>query len=238
MSKLSWISDADLKSAVNNLLLKAKEAEDKVKKEFGKNVIDPFSALFVMSGFNLDYSTWEKTESTRQAQKTLQNHVGEFHQIILGSIDGWDNLKTGSIVDLVSHDRKIIAEIKNKYNTISGGKLADLYHSLEQLVMPKTNIYKDYTSYYVAVIPKKKKRYNSEFTPPDKSKGSKCPANSLIRKIDGASFYDLATGEKNSLSNLYNILPTVIEECSHGKYVLKEVTKLRRFFDSAFETLK
>ncbi len=71
MPKLDWISDESLNNAVNHLLTKAKEAEKKVKKEFGKNVIDPFSALFVMSGFNLDYSTWLTTESTRQAQKTL-----------------------------------------------------------------------------------------------------------------------------------------------------------------------
>ncbi len=104
--------------------------------------------------------------------------------------------------------------------------------------MPKTSVYKDFTSYYVAIIPKKKNRYNSEFTPPDKSKGAKCPPNSLVREIDGASFYDLVTGEKNSLSNLYDVLPSVIQECSNGKYVLKEVAELRKFFDSAFEILE
>jgi Eco47II restriction endonuclease len=237
MSKLSWISDESLNDAVIHLLLKAKEAEEKVKKELGKNVIDPFSALFVMSGFELDFPTWLKTESTRQAQKTLQNHIGEFHQIILGSIKGWNNLKTGNIVDLFSPKNRIIAEIKNKHNTISGGKLADLYYSLESLVMPKNSVYKDFVSYYVAIVPKKRIRYNIEFTPPDKSKGAKCPQNSLIREIDGASFYDLATGEKNALSDLYNLLPSVIEECSNGKYVLKEFEELRKFFDSAFETI-
>lgn len=46
----------------------------------------------------------EINETTRQAQKTLQNHIGDFHQNILGSVDGWINLKVGSIIDLISED--------------------------------------------------------------------------------------------------------------------------------------
>lgn len=40
---------------------------------------------------------WEK--------KSLQNHVGEFHQNILGSLLGWENLGTSQVGDLVSNDR-------------------------------------------------------------------------------------------------------------------------------------
>ena len=104
--------------------------------------------------------------------------------------------------------------------------------------MPKNSIYKGFTSYYVAIIPKKKERYNKEFTPPDKSKGARCQDNPLIREIDGASFYALVTGEKNALSDLYNVLPTVISECTKGNYKLRQFDKLRDYFDSAFETLE
>ena len=103
--------------------------------------------------------------------------------------------------------------------------------------MPKNSIYKGFTAYYVAIIPKKNKRYDIEFTPPDKSKGAKCPSNKFIRQIDGASFYDLVTGEKNALSNLYNILPSVIEDCGADKFKQTDFIKLRKFFDSAFETI-
>lgn len=96
----------------------------------------------------------------------------------------------------MSEENKIIAEIKNKYNTVSGGKLSDLYHTLDKLVMPKTSIYKGYTAYYVTIIPKSKTRHNKPFTPPDKATGERCPENERIRVIDGASFYDLVTGEK------------------------------------------
>ena len=203
--------------------------------EFGKNVIDPFAALFEMSGFEIDYDTWLKSETTRQAQKTLQNHIGDFHQNILGYSKGWTNMKVGNVIDLVSENNKAIAEIKNKYNTISGGKLSDLYYSLDKLVSPKSSIYKGYTAYYVAVIPKKGERFNKPFTPSDKDKGEKCPVNEHIREIDGASFYSLVTGSESALEDLFDVLPEVIMVCSEGKYQIKDKKKLKGFFNSAYK---
>lgn len=235
MSYLSWIDDLSLKNEVSQLLLKAKEAKYKATTKFGKNVIDPFAAIIEMSGFELDYETWHISETTRQAQKTLQNHIGDFHQNILGYSSGWINMKVGHVIDLVSDNTKIVAEVKNKFNTISGGKLSDLYYSLDSLISPKTSIYKGFTAYYVAIIPKKSGRYNNPFTPSDKGKGEKCPINEHIRMIDGASFYDLVTRTENSLEKLFNVLPEVINECSNGKYIFKDKAKLNSFFKLAFK---
>lgn len=235
MAILKWISDKNLNHAVTHLLNKAEEAKAHSKLEFGKNVIDPFAAIFEMAGFDVDYNTWLKSETNRQAQKTLQNHIGDFHQTILGFSTGWENMKTGNVMDLVSEKHKIIAEVKNKFNTISGGKLADLYHSLQGQVMPKSSRYKGYTAYYVAIIPKKPKRYDIEFTPSNKEEGEKCPANKKIREIDGASFYDLVTGHNNALENLFDVLPSVILKCSNGKYKIKDNEKLKEFFNTAYK---
>jgi uncharacterized protein (UPF0335 family) len=73
-----------------------------------------------MSGFEIDFDSWVKNETTRQSQKTLQNHIGDFHQNILGYSKDWKNMKVGNVIDLVSEKNMIISEIKNKYNTISG----------------------------------------------------------------------------------------------------------------------
>ena len=234
MPWLNWISDDNLIKEVSLLLRVAKEAQNKALHSFGKNVIDPFSALFEMSGFEIDFDPWHKSETTRQAQKTLQNHIGTFHQNILGYPNGWKNMNVGNVIDLVSDDNKIIAEVKNKYNTISGGKLSGLYYSLDNLISPKTSIYKSYTAYYVAIIPQKPTRYDRPFTPSDKEKGEKCPVNEHIREIDGASFYQLATGEENALENLFDILPKVVSKCSTGKYQPKNQEQLKAFFKRAF----
>ena len=187
-----------------------------------------------MAGFEIDYDTWLKSETTRQAQKTLQNHIGDFHQNILGYSKDWTNKGVGNIIDLLSEKNKAIAEIKNKYNTISGGKLSDLYYSLDKQISPKSSIYKGYTAYYVAVIPKKDKRYNKPFAPSDKDKGEKCPLNEHIREIDGASFYSLVTGSESALEDLFDSLPEVIKTFSEGKYQVKDTVKLKEFFNLAF----
>jgi hypothetical protein len=139
---------------------------------------------------------------------------------------------TGGIIDLVNDDEKIIAEVKNKHNTLSGGQLAGLYKTLERLVTPKTSVYKDFTAYYVTVIPKRKKRIDEPFTPSDKDIGSKCYSNQLIRKIDGASFYSLVTGNKHALRDLYIVLPQVIESIG---YHIDSPELLTEYFDKAFD---
>ena len=144
-------------------------------------------------------------------------------------------MKVGNVIDLASEKHKIIAEVKNKYNTISGGKLSDLYYSLDSLVSPKSSIYKGYTSYYVAIIPKRTERYDKPFVPSDKGKGEKCPSNPHIREIDGASFYSLVTCSNSALEDLFTVLPDVISYCKGGKYQIKDRQKLIDFFTLAFE---
>jgi hypothetical protein len=234
MPILKWINDKDYEAAVFSLLEVATHAKKNATRNFNKNVIDPFSAMFEIAGFEFDHKTWVASETARQAQKTLNTSIGTFHQTILGHCKNWDNLKAGNVIDLVCAEKKIIAEVKNKHNTVTKGQLAGLYYSLDELVSRKTSIYKGYTAYYVTIIPKTSKRFDKEFTPSDKEKGVRCEENSRIREIDGASFYSIVTGEKNALENLFDTLPLVIEKCSKGKYKIKDKGKLKDFFDLAF----
>lgn len=240
MSYLSYINDAELIKIVKLVLDKGIERKKEAEKKFTKNVIDPFGSLFEAAAFDVDHNTWKSSETIRQCQKTLQNHIGDLHQKILGKVNGWSDLGTGSVVDLECVDNKIIAEVKNKYNTVTGGKLADQYYSLERLVMPKASKYRNYTAYFVNIIPKKPVRFNEIFVPSDKDKGAKCPENELIRIIDGASFYALVTGEDDALSNLYTVLPAVIEDIFANYYGVKDFEipdkmEFSKYFDLAFK---
>ena len=234
MSWLPWISDLSLEAEVQNLISVAKKAQVQSKNNFNKNVIDPFSALFEMAGFDLDFQTWEKNEITRQAQKSLQNQIGNFHQNILGSVENWENLKTNQVIDLKSDKNKIIAEVKNNYNTVSGGKLAELYYSLDSKVSQKSSMYKGYTAFYVAIIPRNPDRFDRPFTPSNKETGNKCPLNEQIREIDGASFYSLVTGHQDALKDLFTVLPKVIQKCFPESNEV-EPSKLEHFFNLAFQ---
>jgi hypothetical protein len=233
MALLNWLEDSLLIEEVEKLLLIAKKAQTESTAHFNKNVIDPFAALFEMAGFEIGFETWKKNEITRQAQKTLQNHIGSFHQNILGHAQGWENLNTKQVVDLKSDSRMIIAEVKNKYNTVSGGKLSDLYASLDDLVSPKASKFKGYTAYYVAIIPGRPERYDRPFTPPNKGTGNKCPINEYIREIDGASFYALATGSDTALQDLFDVLPAVIRECAPSDIPI-DTGILQEFFTAAY----
>ena len=218
MPKLSFIPDDALEQEVRHLLDIAKKAKDKSELDFTRNVIDPFAVLFEMSGFDVDETVWEKGEKNRQIQKTLQNHVGSFHQRTLGVVDGWRDTGTGGVVDLASEKHRVIAEIKNKYNTVKGSDKVKIYDHLEMQVMTKGHQYKGFTAYYVEVIPQAGQRYNKEFTPSDSAQGQQRKANPLIRQIDGYSFYGLVTGVPDALSQLFAVLPDVIEENSGYKF--------------------
>lgn len=236
MAYLNWISDEDLIEATRKLLEKANTIKVAAEKNVNKNVVDPFSSLFQIGGFGLGYAEWLTGEITRQAQKSLQNHIGDFHQSILGYVDGWDNKKTGSVIDLVNDERKVIAEVKNKHNTVKKSDLGDVYDTLADAVLPKISIYKGYTAYYVTIIPSKSVRFEKPFTPSDNKKGQRKEANDRILEIDGASFYQLVTGDPGALRDLFAVLPTVISAITGKQFEESEITSLIDLFHGAYGT--
>lgn len=91
-----------------------REVQNKPDKSLYKNVVDPFSAIFDSVVEGISFNDWFKREKTRQAQKTVQNAIGYFHQDIIGSINGSQNLSSGKLIDVCNINLQIIAEIKNK----------------------------------------------------------------------------------------------------------------------------
>lgn len=233
MPYVSFIKDDDFKKIISEILVIANQAKKKAETKFNRNVIDPFSVLIEIGGFDIDFDTWVTSEKTRQAQKSLSNHVGLLHQKLIGCIAGWSDLGVGKLIDVVNSDKKIIAEIKNKHNTIKGADKIGLYKELDNLVMMKGHQYKDFTAYYVEIVPKKADRYNICFTPSDKSKGTKCSPNEKVRQIDGASFYALATGVEDALEQIFKSLPQVIKDCK-AETKMAGAEKAMDFFKSAY----
>ena len=204
---LPFISNENLFKQVKHVLDIAKAASSKAEGRLFTNAIDPFSALFdaLLQGISL--KQWLEQEKARQTQKTLQNALGGFHQEVLGSIPGWISLGTGNVFDLKNDSLKIIAEVKNKYNTTKGNHKVAIYDDLNgQLGVG----YKGYKAYYVEIIPKKRMVYDKPFTPSDNRTHQRRDAREDIRVIDGKSFYELATGDSEAIKKLYNVLPAVI----------------------------
>lgn len=234
MAYLEFISDKNLVSAVTKVIDVIENAEKSADVRLHKNVIDPFSALFHGITHTLSCKEWVEQERARQIQKTMQNAIGKFHQDILGSIDGWTNLEVGGILDVVHKKRKIIAEIKNKFNTTKGNHRVEVYDSIKAVL--KKDAYKNYRGYSVEIIPHGKNIYNKPFTPPDNKTGENRPIDEMIRVIDGVSFYGLATGNSLALQELFLVLPQVIADNYSYKLNNPKIIEYFILFTKAFPT--
>ncbi len=231
MSYLPYISDTDLIAAVKAVVDCIVKNQAETEDDMYKNVIDPFAAIFdgAMQGFNLE--EWSKKERARQIQKTVQNQIGYFHQQILGRITGWRVLSKG--VDICNDESKIIAEIKNKYNTVKSSDKVGVYDYLLNCLNEPA--YQDFTAYYVEIIPSSREPYNKAFTPSDRETETNRPLNEKIRRISGQAFYQLATGYSGALSMLFDVLPEVISDVSQVKKLSQEQqASFRTLFDRSY----
>lgn len=207
MAILSYISDDDLVRHTSKLVDAAKRAEKAVDINPYKNVIDPFSALIDAARQNISLEEWLNQEKARQIQKSFQNAIGEFHQQILGSIDGWNNPGIGGSYDVINEEMKIIAEVKNKYNTMNSSSALNAYDKMASwLDYGKSG----YRAFIVEIVPEKPHPYSIAFTPSERKVRRQTREN--LRKIDGRSFYALATGIPNAIDLLYQALPDVLDE--------------------------
>lgn len=196
--------------------------DDKIDKwyawDFWKSGVDPFAiiASCMVSGKNKIEEHFQEVEVIRQRDKTISNAIGEFHQQILSSLEGCTNPGKGGEIDLIV-DRpklKLIAEIKNKWNTTKGDDKTQPYDKLKRRI---ESDFRGFTAYYVYIIPKPKKtNYSPRDTPFTPShKGQKRESREDIREIDGKSFYALLTSRDDSLELLYKIFPKLIAYCMH-----------------------
>jgi hypothetical protein len=205
MPILPFIRDDELKKYTKEVLDKTRIAEADAQAKIYSNVVDPFSAIFDAMPHNLSIDEWMVQERSRQIQKTLQNALGDFHQNILGSVTGWHNAGRGGSFDIENREKMIIAELKNKHNTINSSSAEALYLKLANHLRYSE---KKYTAYVVFIIPKLSEQYNTRWSPNKKTMALR----EDIRRIDGYSFYALASGYDNALKMLYEALPSVIGE--------------------------
>jgi hypothetical protein len=204
---LPFISNEDLYKHTETVVQAFRSKIQQADRQLYKNVIDPFSAVFNCFVQGIAPSDWLELEKARQIQKTLEDSLGYFHQNVLTSMPGWRKI---DLTDIVNEDLGIVAELKNKYNTTKGVHKVKIYEDLSNRLGHRG--YEDFTGYYVEIIPRTPRPYNVPFTPPDNQTGIRKAKNDRIRKIDGKSFYDKASGHEGALRMLYQTLPKVVSE--------------------------
>jgi hypothetical protein len=137
----------------------------------------------------------------------------------------WENAGRGGSYDVRNTGKKIIAEIKNKHNTMNARSSLSVYDNLQRHIDYSED--KIDTAFLVEIVPKYPKPYQVPFTPSER--GTRRPARNDILRIDGQSFYELATGYPDALKALYETLPYILEK------ILK--TPSTKFKGSTFEEL-
>lgn len=65
MAYVNFVPDRVLEAEVAHLIAVAQQAKRQSKEKFGKNVIDPFAAMFEMAGFGIAHAAWLESEMTR-----------------------------------------------------------------------------------------------------------------------------------------------------------------------------
>jgi len=172
------------------------------QKYLTRNSLDPFDFIFK----NDKYENWVYHEKLRQIGKTISNKIGNFHETILGNVYDFKVINQGH--DIQSDKKKIIADVKNKHNTVKGSDRIGLAKFLQSKIDSK---FFGYKAYVVEIIPKDKKKYCEIFSASDRLTGKRIYFKDVY-KIDGLSFYELATGYKNAIYELYKIIPIILEK--------------------------
>lgn len=191
-----------------------------------RNGIDPFKTVFDMYNKDMPFESWTKSELIRQNDKNVNNKVGEFHQKLLGCVDGWDDLQTGDVADLSNTSKTIFVELKNRWNTVKGSDMIHMWNKLKDIV---TNQYPGSTAYW-GFINEKNSTSGEDIWIHQKN------SNPNVKKIWGKNVYKLITGKEDSLEKIWTALPEVLDTVLEKTTSIEEEDKenLIAWFQSGY----
>lgn len=234
---LSYITDNDLFDCIEFLYNEYEKALQGIDYDkFFKNRIDTFKMTFDKAVNNLNEQSWLAAELQRQVEKTITNHVGTFHEMLIGKIDGYTNYPVGNSYDVAKDDNTIFAEIKNKHNTVTGTHIVSLFNKIKGYA----DQYPNATCYYVRIIDTASRDEVWSFrsgTEDPVTKQKPLYEHPRIRIISGDKFYKLVTGVDDAFKQLCEIIPTAIEEWISTKHA-KQGSSMGLFAELHFQSKK
>ena len=198
---VDFVSDEHFLDCVRWVCESYMDPRDRDEQSLNRNGIDPFKMVFDMICYDMDLSGWKVKEHARQEDKTTNNRTGDFHQRLLGGVDGWTDLGVGddTKLDLKRGDDTIFMELKNKFNTVNGDSLSKVREKLEA----NSARYPHSTNYWAYIVAK-------DGTSGTSSWRYKKRENPRIRKLWGDNVYSLVTGRGDSLYQVWRALPKAI----------------------------
>ena len=229
MATLSFVSDEDFDSAIKTLVDRILKADRDAMPNLVRNVRDPIPLLVEACIFGHDIATLNKNDEERSLASGVASAVGGFHQSLLGSMPGWSVIEKG--LDVRHDDRRIVAEIKNKHNTMNSSARYRTVEKVEDFVSRQSGGGR-WVGYVVTVVPKKPGLPPVEIgRPPTK-----------VYQIEGVQFYALASGVEDALEQVYEQIPeriaSYLEELDPSVFsdspTFPLPTETQRFCDELF----
>ena len=180
--------------------------------------IDQFKTLFDIYSNRFNLNDWKNFEIPRQHDKKASNRIGDFHQNLLGRVDGWVNLGRGhpTGIDLKKEDDTIWMELKNKYNTMNSSSLRDTRFKCEELAEKYPNA----KVYWAYIVSQNYESFDKTWVYRDNKENVVHEINDNIRNIAGRNVYTLVTGDETAFEQLFNALPKAINDIKKSKYNL------------------
>ena len=212
---VDFVSDEDFIECVKHVIDfylsdEFQESPMTVLKE-SKNDIDAIKTIFDVTVKQIGFDGWANKELERQQDKTINNKIGEFHQELLGKVDGWVDLGIGdpTEIDLKKEDNTVFIELKNKHNTMNSSSTKTCREKLENVVEQ----YPDATAYWAYIISPK---YKTE----ERVWSYKGRENEKIRRISGDLLYEMITGDSDALEKVYEAIPKAVVDILGEDYKL------------------
>ena len=224
---VDFISDEHFKKCVTHVVNAYNKEFILEDKQLQKNGIDTIKMTFDMSCEGNNFKKWKIKESTRQKDKTVNNALGEFHQMLLGGVEGWTDLGAGDLtkLDLKKNDNSIFMELKNKDNTVNADSSAKVREKL--LVQIKKN---NAIGYFAYLVPTNGKSQELDWI------SKKLENHKNLRRLSGTKVYEIVTGKHDALEQIWKALPLVLDDMHNIKNPLSENEKLefKKWFKLAY----
>lgn len=197
---LDFMTDEHLLGCIDRLYKAFLGAYCEVSIErFTSNKIDVISMYAVSIFAGRDEQTLIEAETVRQADKTFGNAIGTFHEELMGGLPGIKNYPVGHGYDLKADDNTIVAEVKNKYNTMNAGATRSVFNNLVDFA----SRYPQATCYLVQILAHHSRDDVWTF------QGN---TNSRIRVISADRFYAKVTGIDDAFAKLFRALPAALKD--------------------------
>lgn len=189
MPEFDWLSDADLQAAADSFEQAIERCREEQAGRVRRNVLDPFALAAIAHAYGANTAEDAISYSTMNAVVLcISSALGRFHQQVLGSASGWRNHDRG--FDLISDERRLLAEVKNKHNTMNVSSRANVEEGLKSAIKQRE---RGWTAYLAILIPRNPERYRQQLA-----------AN--VYEVDGASFYEIVTGRPNAMHEVLGYL--------------------------------